>query len=123
MKKFKFDFIVILIVIVIAASFYFIPKISNDSLGDVVVIQDKQIIGSYSLKEDRTVPIKGLNDGYNLLMIQNGTARICDANCPDMLCVKQKHISRNHESIICLPHKLVIQISSGKESGIDAVTN
>ena len=35
------------------------------------------------------------------------------ADCPDQLCVKQKAVSKNKESIICLPNKVVIE---GKDS-------
>ena len=61
-------------------------------------------------------------DEYNLLMISDGTAFVSDADCPDKLCVKQRAISRNGESIICLPHKLVIRIVAKEESRLDAVT-
>jgi hypothetical protein len=53
----------------------------------------------------------------NTLVIEGGRARIEAADCPDKLCVKQRAISKAGESIICLPHKLVIRIS--RESGVD----
>ncbi len=34
------------------------------------------------------------------------------ADCPDKLCVKQGKISKSGESIICLPHKVVVKISA-----------
>ena len=123
MKKLKFDFLILIFVLFVAALFYIVPRLNGNVAEEVIILSDKMIIGSYPLTEDVTVPIKGPDGGYNLLMIQNGVAQISDADCPDQLCVKQSPISSNHESIICLPHKLVIKISSGKDSGIDAVTN
>ena len=32
------------------------------------------------------------------------------ANCNDALCVKQGNISKVGQTIICLPHKLIIEI-------------
>ena len=86
----------------------------------VTVHQDGQEIGTYPLEKEQTISIPYGEDGYNLLFISNGEASISDADCPDGLCVRQRAISHNGESIICLPHKLVIQISAGKEKELDA---
>jgi hypothetical protein len=56
-------------------------------------------------------------------VIENNTARIKEADCPDELCVHQKEISKTGESIICLPHKLVIRISGGEEKEVDAMAD
>ena len=45
------------------------------------------------------------------------------ADCPDHLCVKQKAISKEGESIICLPNKVIVEVDSAVNSEIDAVTN
>lgn len=95
----------------------------NRNAGDtVLVLQDGELIGSYPLREDKTEIVPWGEKEYNLLMISEGTAFMSDADCPDRLCVKQNAISRNGESIICLPHKLVIRIVSKEESELDAVT-
>lgn len=46
-----------------------------------------------------------------------------DADCPDGLCVNQRPISSDGESIICLPNQVVVQIVSQDESELDAVAN
>ena len=88
----------------------------------VFVIQDGKQVGAYPLEEDKIVIVTWGEDEYNLLMISDGTAFMSDADCPDKLCVKQNPISGNGESIICLPHKLVIRIAAKEESKLDAVT-
>ena len=55
------------------------------------------------------------------MTIQDGQAFIEEADCPDKLCVKHKPISRNGESIICLPHKLAIRIVGGEEEEVDVI--
>ena len=62
------------------------------------------------------------DENYNLLFISGGEVSVFDADCPDGLCVKARNISKSGESIICLPHKLVIQIESKEEGALDAVT-
>ena len=59
------------------------------------------VFGSWPISEDRTVEI---GDG-NRLVIEDGKADMVWADCPDKLCVNQKAISREGESIICLPNK------------------
>ncbi len=56
-------------------------------------------------------------------MIRNGKADMTEADCPDKLCVKQRAISRNKESIICLPNKVVVEADSKENSEFDAVAN
>jgi hypothetical protein len=58
--------------------------------------------------------------GYNILEIKNGEAYIKDADCESKLCIAKGKINSIGDLIICLPHKLVIQIEG--ENQIDAVS-
>lgn len=123
MNKFKKDIIVISGVLLTALLLWLVPRFLNKDTPAVVrVIQNGQEIASYPLTEDRTVTVLYYDENYNLLFISGGEASVSDADCPDKLCVRARSISRNGESIICLPHKLVIQIDSKEESELDAVT-
>lgn len=102
---------------------WLIPVFLNKDAPAVVrVLREGQEIGTYSMLEDQTISISDEEEGYNLLLISGGQVSVSDADCPDGLCIRQRPISRNGESIICLPHKLVIQIESKEESDLDAVT-
>ena len=79
---------------------------------------DGRLTGEYSLHEDREIPIRQ-EKGNNLLIIRDGEAWIEEADCPDGLCIRQGRISRTGESILCLPHELVITIAGKKDA--DAV--
>lgn len=123
MDKLKKDIMVISGVLLTALLMWLIPIFLNKDAPAVVrVIQNGQEIASYPLSEDRIVTIPYEDENYNLLFISGGEASVSDADCPDGLCVRARSISRNGESIICLPHKLVIQIESKEESDLDAVT-
>ena len=50
------------------------------------------------------------DEGYNVIEVKDGYADCTDADCRDGLCVDQKKISRKDETIICLPHKVIIEI-------------
>ena len=45
-----------------------------------------------------------------------------EADCPDKLCVHQKAIERTNETIVCLPHKVVVEIQDAKEADFDSMT-
>lgn len=59
--------------------------------------------GEYLLRDD---------SGYNIVVVENGRAYMSTADCPDKYCVHKGEIYRVGQSIICLPHKLVIEIKS-----------
>lgn len=83
----------------------------------VAITVDGEAFGTYDLTEDQTVEISGTNR----LIIENGTARMEWADCPDQLCVNHRAVDKNGESIICLPNKIVVAIESSDESGLDGV--
>ena len=49
--------------------------------------------------------------GTNLVVVENGTVRVSEADCPNHDCVDQGAISKAGQQIVCLPHKLTIDIS------------
>ena len=84
---------------------------------------DGTFYARYPLYEDRNIRLEyGGGEGFNELCIQGGKASVLSADCPDRLCVKQRAVSRTGESIICLPHKLAIRITDGKEAEYDGIT-
>lgn len=109
----------LLLALLIWVSFNLINKKESEF---VIVLRDGEVIAGYPLLEDQAMTISD-ESGYNLLMISDGEASISDADCPDRLCVRQKAISRKGESIICLPHKLVILIESREEGDVDAIVD
>lgn len=81
--------------------------------GDTVVVEvDGKVYGTYALDVDRTVEIRTGEGGkeLNLLVIEGGKARVETATCPDGICAAHRPIFREGESIVCLPHKVVITV-------------
>lgn len=86
--------------------------------GWAVVTVDGQENGRYPLDVERTVTIG--EDAYNILYITGGTVSVVEANCGDHTCVRTGSISREGETIVCLPHRLVVRVEGGAASGFDA---
>ena len=63
------------------------------------------------LSTDTTIDIPG-RGGTNTLCIKNGQASITEADCPDKLCVHQVSIPPNGESLVCLPHKVIVKVTA-----------
>lgn len=113
------DWLLIAIILLVAGLAFLLHHfIGGKGAGCVTVKVEGEIQGVYSLAKDQVIEI---NDGTNILEIRNGTADVTGADCPDKLCVNQKAISKNGESIICLPNKVVVTVDSSENSQFDAV--
>lgn len=49
--------------------------------------------------------------GQNTVRFSHGAVAVVSADCPDKLCVEQGTIEDGAIPIVCLPHRLVIQIT------------
>lgn len=90
---------------------------SNEVGAGVVVKVEGEEIARYSLSRDGSF---SLNGGTNILVIEDGEAYLSDADCPDLLCVKQGRIKYTGECITCLPNKLTVTVFGAEDSGLDA---
>mgnify|MGYP002852732780 CR=1 FL=1 len=108
----KNDVILILCLIIIgavlAASFFAIKGMGSYA----VITVDGEIVARYSLNKDRTEVISLENGESNTIVICDNSVCVSEATCPDGLCVNMGAISREGQTIVCLPHKLVVSIES-----------
>lgn len=120
----KNDIIFLAVIIIFAVVFSIIFKIVFSKQGDRVDISvDGKLYGSYSLDTDTEVDIVDHNGTVtNVLIIKNHTADMVEATCPDKLCIKQKAISKDNESIVCLPNKVIATVTSNTKSDIDVIS-
>lgn len=119
----KNDFILIGIIVAVAAVLLVVLYGFNNKSGSLVTIEvDSQIVETLPLDENTERDIV-TDNGTNHLVISDGKATMTSADCPDEICVHHKPISRSGESIICLPHKVVVTVVNEKpqDDEIDAV--
>lgn len=103
-----YDLLIFSIVFVFSIVFMFL-FLSSDSGEKVVISVEQQVIGEYSLGFDITEEIK-TKHGSNTLVISNGECFVVAADCRDGICINRGKISKIGESIVCLPHKLIVEI-------------
>lgn len=116
----KKDLFLLVGVLVIAVIGLGIQWMMPDSKGNLIIQIDGERIASYPLGEDVEFEI---NDGTNWVKISDGKVQMVQADCLDQICVHHKEISKNHETIVCLPNKIVLMIESTEEAEMDAITN
>ena len=82
-------------------------------------IQDRQYYlvwvedGQMTVSNCGNAPVIPDGGAFNLFSVADGVVRMEAADCRDQICVRHRAVSAAGESIICLPHKLVIEIMIG----------
>lgn len=89
--------------------------------GEVAVVEiDGVRVAEYSLSEDGEYALGG---GSNLLVIEDGSAYMREANCPDLTCVKKGKVRYVGESIVCLPNRISVTVRGDSSAGgVDLVS-
>ena len=116
----KRDIILILVLFFLAGVSYFLIAISSHTGNRVIVTVDKKVVIDEPLSENQELTVP-LTNGENTIVIKDGQVTMKEADCPDQICVRHKAISKSGESIVCLPHKVVVEISSEEEQDVDIV--
>lgn len=128
MKKMKKgDIILIGVILLIALGlslFYFFA--AKDAVAEEVVIEvNGEIVKTFSLPQKQLVEyqVKIDEDDYNLIQILGEKVRVVEATCPEQIDVKQGWIARPGQSLVCLPHKLIVKIEgSTSENDVDLIS-
>ena len=105
-----------ILLIAVAILAFQLLRSPGDNTEVKISVQGK-VYGTYRLTQDQTIDI----DGKNKVVIEDGTARMEWADCPDQICVQHKKISRSGESIICLPNEVVVSVQGGEEPEVDSI--
>ena len=117
----KNDIFLLVGILICAAGLYFYQlKKDAESNAQLVIKVKGEIIKTCSMEENQDFWLPGKT---NQVSVHDGKVSMKEADCPDQICVNHIPIYRNHESIICLPNQVVLEIVNGEESEVDAVTN
>lgn len=117
------DWFLIIGILLVAACFWLISSfvMGGDSGGSVEVRIEGELVGTYSLYEDRTERFEYDDGSFNVMVIKDGKVSVTEADCPDKHCINKGEIYRENETIICLPHELVIKVIESDSKGPDII--
>lgn len=119
------DIAIVVFLIAISLSPIFIFKLSQANINDdavtyvAIISKDNEVIRELPLTDNFEHEIFDLqfgNNEVNTIEVKNEAIRIAGATCSDQVCVRTGFISKPGETIICLPHKLLIEIKAIENS-------
>ena len=97
-------------ILIAALLLFLVMHLTRGEEGNQIQITvDGTVYGTYSLAKDQVIEVKE-NDFYNRIRIQDGKAYMEEANCPDGYCEEEGKISGRTQSMVCMPHKLVVEV-------------
>lgn len=119
------DILLIGLVVIVALAFliprWFEPseKNHNETPRVAKITVDGKFFKTVELtKEEQTIDVK-TKFGYNNLKVHDYGIEMIDADCPDKVCLSFGFIERNGGTIVCLPHRLMVEIVGAPGEGDD----
>nr|WP_317361081.1 NusG domain II-containing protein [uncultured Blautia sp.] len=122
----KKDLILICSVLVLAVAFWLVPRavglFGNSKEQKLRITVSGEEYGTYSLEEDQVIKV----GDTNICEIKDKKVSMISADCPDQLCIHQRTIQLQGETIVCLPNKVVLEITGTRQTdqeALDGVVN
>lgn len=92
-------------------------------LGHAGTVADIYIDGELYKKIDLDAVVSAYDEkieseyGYNIIHVENGGISVIEADCRDHICMHQGVITDDAVPIVCMPHRLVIEIEGDTVDG------
>ena len=94
-------------------------SLTGDPSGDkVLVTVDNRDYGIYSLYEDQEIDIIQDDGHINHITIKDGKVSMSYSTCKNQICVNTKAITVSKDTIVCLPNKVMIEITGGGNADV-----
>ena len=119
LKTHRNDALLIAALLILGGALALFLYVTRQGGGYVSVQIGGELIMELPLSENTEV-VLGSGAHTNTLVIENGTAQVVEASCPDQICVNQGAVRYAGESIVCLPHRLIVTVEGGQLNDLDA---
>jgi len=116
-KRIFRDIVLIAVLLAVGIGLVFLPQAEGNT---VEIRIDGELYGSYSLREERHVPIEKDGTILGTAVIENGCVYMENAACKGKDCQKTGRISSAGRCILCLPQGIGIYVVG--ENELDGVT-
>lgn len=112
------DFLIVIILLIFSFTPFFMVHNSKKEGNQVIAIVkvNNRQVKKLSLDHDQKWQYQ--RDGkINIVQVKNHKIRAIDANCKDQVCVKEGWKSKSGDTIVCFPHKFLVELKN--ENQID----
>lgn len=122
----KKDIIIIALALLAALALYLVSQISLGAEASVVVVTvDGEEVLRKPLAMENRYEIAQDDGSLNVIRVEDGAVFMEEANCRDGLCIRQGKMRNGAKTIVCLPHKVVVQLKgdapAGDNSDLDVI--
>lgn len=115
----KADIILAAILIVAGLAMSYFLSFGHSAGDSLKITADGESFAEYSLSEDRQISVKQ-DKHINKITIKGGVVSMSFSDCRGQDCVHQHSISKAGETIVCLPNKVILEIT-GKNAEFDSI--
>ena len=113
------DYILAALIVIISA----LPILTSDIFSDsgekqALIYKNNTLAYTLNLSEDKEINIDKMT-----IMVKAGKIRVENSDCPQKICVNSGWISKPVEKIVCIPNKVLIEITGApKEKEYDTIS-
>jgi len=122
--KTKYWILIFAFLVVAASVTHFVMSRTQTISPVATVYQNSVPIATIYLEEvveSHKIEVTTEDGNKNIVLVEPGRISVRYATCPDQICVDQGPISNSARPIVCLPHRLSIEITDGLDIDIDVV--
>lgn len=122
----KYDFILVISILFISICMFFYSEnnkrseISNKYVSIQINGKEVDRYKFSNIKKPIRKEYKAYK-GYNIVEISDNSVRMHESDCRDQICVHSSPIKNVGETIICLPHRFVIEIKEDNSQNLDII--
>ena len=110
------DFILIILLMIASFSPFLLLRGNQQPVQIAQLRVNSQVVKSFDLGKDQTYTYRdAAHDDINKIEVRDGQIAIVYANCGDQICVRKVYIGKTSQTIVCLPHRLVIEIMAATD--------
>lgn len=111
----KADIILAAILIIAGLATSYLFSFGDEVGNELKITSQGELFGTYSLFENQTIRVETGDGHFNVVRISDGSVSVQYSDCHGQDCVRSNSISLGGETIVCLPNKLVLEISGGEK--------